>query len=54
MTLYEKIKQIYPELTNKDFVETIFLQDDSDGKGAYIARWTHPNFPQPTNEQLGI
>ena len=55
MTLYEKIKQIYPSLTDADFdlfKGTIELQNDSDGKGDYIAKWSHPDFPQPTKEQL--
>jgi hypothetical protein len=55
MTLYEKIKSIYPALTDNDFVgrnATIFLQNDSDGKGDYIAKWEHPTLPRPTQEQL--
>lgn len=52
MTLYEKIKAIYPELIDRDFVDTIRLQNDSDGRGDYIAAWDHPTLPQPTEEQL--
>jgi hypothetical protein len=52
MTLYEKIKSIYPELTDQDFVGVIVLQNDSDGKGDYIAKWEHPTLPRPTEEQL--
>ena len=52
MTLYEKIKNIYPELEDKDFVEYIILQNDSDSKGDYIAKWVHPTLPRPTEEQL--
>jgi hypothetical protein len=52
MTLYEKIKSIYPELTNRDFITVIILQNDSDGKGDYIAKWEHPTLAQPTKEQL--
>jgi hypothetical protein len=51
-TLYEKIKTIYPELTDNDFMFTILLQNDSDGKGDYIALWNHPTLAQPTKEQL--
>lgn len=54
MTLYDKIKQIYPQLTDADFSHnggTINLQNDSDGKGDYIKLWTNSN-PQPTQEQL--
>ena len=52
--LYNKIKQIYPELTDVDFSPngTITLQNDSDGKGDYIAKWEH-TLPRPTDEQLG-
>lgn len=52
MTLIEKIMALYPELTEKDFMETIRLQNDSDGKGDYIAKWEHPTLAQPTEEQL--
>jgi hypothetical protein len=55
MTLYEKIKSIYPELTDSDFmplIGTITLQNDSDGKGDYIKSWNHPTLPRPTQEQL--
>jgi hypothetical protein len=54
MTLPEKIKSIYPELTNMDFSPfgTIVLQNDSDGKGDYIAKWEHPTLARPTDEEL--
>jgi len=52
MTLYEKIKAIYPELTDRDFMDTIRLQNDSDGNGDYIAKWEHPTLTRPTDEQL--
>jgi hypothetical protein len=54
MTLYEKIKSIYSELTAADFgsIGTITLQNDSDGKGDYIAKWEHPTLARPTKEQL--
>jgi len=52
MTLYEKIKALYPELTDRDFTTTIRLQNDSDGKGDYIAAWEHPTLARPTEEQL--
>ena len=51
MTLYEKIMALYPSLTQQDFLDTIRLQNDSDGKGDYIAKWEH-TLPRPTNEQL--
>ena len=55
MTLYEKIKTLYPSLTEEDFVPTtgtIVLQNDSDGKGDYIKLWEHPTLAKPTQEQL--
>jgi hypothetical protein len=52
MNLYEKIKTIYPELTNNDFMTVIRLQNDSDGNGDYIAKWEHPTLARPTDEQL--
>jgi hypothetical protein len=52
MSLSEKIKSIYPEITDKDFIKTIILQNDSDGRGDYIAKWEHPTLPRPTEEQL--
>ena len=52
--MFEKIKSIYPELTIEDFSPrgTITLQNDSDGRGDYIAVWNHPTLVQPTQEQL--
>ena len=52
MTLYEKIKALYPSLEDKDFLTVITLQNDSDGKGDYIKFWGHPSLSQPTQEQL--
>ena len=52
MTLIEKIKSLYPQLEDKDFTNTIRLQNDSDGKGDYIAKWEHPTLARPTEEQL--
>jgi hypothetical protein len=53
--MLEKIISMYPDLTIADFHPnrgTILLQDDSDGKGVYIAKWEHPTLAQPTEEQL--
>ena len=53
MTLSEKIKSIYPELTLNDFDPmggVILLQDD--GQGAYIAKWEQPTLARPTDEEL--
>jgi hypothetical protein len=52
MNLHDKIKALYPELTDRDFLTVITLQNDSDGKGDYIAKWEHPTLPRPTEEQL--
>lgn len=54
MTLSEKIRAIYPELTDADFgfLGAIRLQNDSDGNGDYIKEWNHPTLPRPTDEQL--
>lgn len=55
MTLYEKIMVIYPQLTQADFAPFtgyIRLQNDSDDKGDYIAKWEHPTLSVPTQEQL--
>jgi hypothetical protein len=50
MTLYEKIKALYPELQDADFLTVITLQND--GAGDYIAKWEHPTLARPTDEQL--
>jgi hypothetical protein len=52
MTLYDKIRFIYPELQDADFMDTIRLQNDSDGRGDYIAKWEHPTLAKPTDEEL--
>jgi hypothetical protein len=49
--MYEKIINLYPELTNFDFASgVITIQDD--GQGAYIAKWEHPTLAKPTDEEL--
>jgi hypothetical protein len=52
MTLIEKIKSLYSELTIDDFIDAIQIQNDSDGRGDYIAKWEHPTLARPTQEQL--
>jgi hypothetical protein len=52
MTLVEKIKSLCPELTDRDFMEAIMVQNDSDGRGDYIAKWEHLTLARPTQEQL--
>lgn len=52
MNLYEIIKTIYPELSDNSFTNgDIILQDDNDGKGAYIKEW---NLEIPLPEGLTI
>ena len=55
MSLFEDLVQALPELTDKDFdprVGTIGLRDDSDGQGAYIAKWDYSK-PIPEGLSLG-
>jgi hypothetical protein len=52
MILYDKIKALYPDLQDADFMGTIRLQNDSDGNGDYIAKWDHPTLLRPTEDQL--
>ena len=53
MTLYNKIIALYPELAIFDFASgVITLQNDSDGKGDYIAKWEHPTLARPTEQEL--
>jgi hypothetical protein len=52
MNLIDKILSIYPTLDRKEFDISINLQDDSDGKGAYIKEWTNTEFARPTQAQL--
>jgi hypothetical protein len=54
MTLWEQIILVYSELTNEDFGQfgSILLQDDSDGQGAYIAKWEYSK-PLPEGMKVG-
>lgn len=52
MNLYEKLMALYPSLTQQDFLIVITLQNDSDGKGDYIAKWEHPTLAKPTVNEL--
>ena len=54
MKLYEQIIQTYPEINvTDDFTSLgIYLQDDSDGLGAYIAKWEYSK-PIPDGLTLG-
>jgi hypothetical protein len=54
MSLYDDLIDALPELVNSNsfFDGTIILQDDSDGKGAYIAKWEYSK-PIPAGLKLG-
>lgn len=54
MTIYETIVAAYPELQGSDdFVNgVITIQDDSDGLGAYIAKWEYSK-PIPDGLKIG-
>jgi hypothetical protein len=54
MELWEKIIEAYPELNPTDnfLALGIYLQDDSDGQGAYIKEWTYSK-PIPEGLTLG-
>tara|TARA_A100001515_G_C4523637_1_gene194404 strand:- start:44 stop:235 length:192 start_codon:yes stop_codon:yes gene_type:complete len=53
-TLHARIIKLRSDLTDNDFLDsgTIHLQDDSDGKGAYIKNWTHPTITRPTDNEI--
>ena len=54
MGLYEQILEAIPEIKATDcFPEIgIFLQDDSDGQGAFIAKWEYSK-PLPDGMKVG-
>ena len=52
--MYDKIMALYPSLQPQDFITVIRLQNDSDGRGDYIAKWEHPTLPRPTDEELAL
>ena len=54
MELWEKIIDAYPEIKpTDDFMKLgIYLQDDSDGKGAYIVKWDYSK-PLPDGLKIG-
>ena len=53
MTLYDQIIAAYPELEDSLFRrQTIVVQNDSDGKGDYIAKWEYSK-PIPDGLKLG-
>ena len=54
MSLYDDLIAALPELENSDAFNNlaIILQDDSDGKGAYIAKWEYAK-PLPDGFTVG-
>jgi hypothetical protein len=54
MELWEKVIATYSEINATDNFESlgIYLQDDSDGVGAYIAKWEYSK-PIPKGLKLG-
>jgi hypothetical protein len=50
--LREKIKILYPTLTDVEFNKYIKLENKSDGNGPYIAKWDHPGLVKPSQTQL--
>ena len=54
MELWEKIIEAFPEINPTDDFKLlgIYLQDDSDGVGAYIAKWEYSK-PIPKGLKLG-
>ena len=54
MSLYDKIMEAYPELTDSDFYKggRIALKNDGDGLGDYIERWDYSK-PIPVGLKLG-
>jgi hypothetical protein len=55
VSLIKTILETYPELKDEDFIPAtgiIHLRDDSDGNGAYIAKWDYDK-PIPKGLKLG-
>lgn len=54
MELWESIIEAYPEINPTDSFQElgIYLQDDSDGQGAYIAKWEYSK-PLPEGMRVG-
>jgi hypothetical protein len=51
MTLFEQLVEALPELADLEAIKSgaIVLQDDSDGTGAYIAKW---DYSKPVPKKL--
>lgn len=51
-SLYEKLKVAIPELTDKDFLDSIMLRNDGDDAGDYIYKWEYKD-PLPEGFTVG-
>ena len=54
MSIVEKIKSLYPDIKDSDFIDCIKLRNDSNGKGDYIEEWNHPSLPKPSDKDLEL
>jgi len=56
MTLYEKIKSIYPDIEESSFLrdreDNAVIKLRNDGNGDYIEEWNHPTLTEPTQAEL--
>ena len=52
--LTTKIKKVHASLSDDDLRndDYIVLQNNSDGRGDFIAKWKHPTLAKPTQSQL--
>ena len=52
--LTTKIKKVHASLSDDDLRndDYIVLQNNSDGRGDFIAKWNHPTLAKPTQSQL--
>jgi len=52
--LTTKIKKVHASLSDDDLRndDYIILQNNSDGRGDYIAKWKHPTLTKPTQSEL--
>lgn len=48
--LFNKLRSLFPALTDADFSSLVVLQDD--GSGPYIAKWNHPTIARPSDAEI--
>jgi hypothetical protein len=52
-SLLEKLLFLHPSFeAEAPFFSSFLVQNDTDGKGDYIAEWNHPTIPRPIDEEL--